>query len=47
MVWQQNRDPHTGLFQFGTGPTESLQQAAMTQIYAVLAWNPANYPLLY
>jgi hypothetical protein len=46
-VWQQNRDPHTGLFQFGTGPTESLQQAAMTQIYAVLAWNPAKYPLLY
>ena len=46
-VWQQNRDPDTGLFHFGAGPTESLQQAAMIQIYAVLAWNPANYPLLY
>jgi len=46
-VWGQNRDPGTGLFHFGGGPTEALQQAAMIQIFAVLAWNPARYPLLY
>lgn len=46
-VWSQNRDPDTGLFHFAGGPTESLQQAAMIQIFAVLAWNPARYPLLY
>ena len=46
-VWGQNRDPGSGLFHFGGGPTEALQQAAMIQIFAVLAWNPARYPLLY
>jgi len=45
-VWSRNRDPATGLFDFG-GPTEAIQQAAMTQIYAVLAWDPARHHLLY
>jgi Glycosyl hydrolase family 76 len=46
-TWSRNRDPDTGLFHFAGGPTESLQQAAMVQIYAVLAWNPSQYALLY
>jgi predicted alpha-1,6-mannanase (GH76 family) len=45
-VWRRHRDPATGLFDFG-GPTEAIQQAAMTQIYAVLAWDPARHHLLY
>ena len=46
-VWSQNRDPATGLFHFAGGPTEAIQQAAMIQIFAVLAWNPTQYALLY
>jgi hypothetical protein len=48
-VWTDNRDPHTGLFTFDTdaGATEAIQQAAMTQIYAVLAWPPGRCGLLY
>ena len=47
-AWTQHRNPATGLFTFdNSGATEAIQQGAMTQIYAVLAWNPAQYRLLY
>jgi hypothetical protein len=47
-VWEQHRDANTGLFRFDSGTeTEALQQAAMVQIYAVLAWDPGDYRLLY
>lgn len=47
-VWDHDRDPGTGLFTFGGSKgTELLQQAAMTQIYAVLGWDPEDHRLLY
>jgi hypothetical protein len=47
-MWNTMRDPATGLFVFDAdGRTEAIQQAAMVQIYAVLAWDPARYPVLY
>jgi hypothetical protein len=47
-VWATHRDPATGLFDFdGNGRTQAIQQAAMVQIYAVLAWSPHRYRLLY
>ncbi|GAA1912174.1 glycoside hydrolase family 76 protein [Streptantibioticus ferralitis] len=47
-VWERYRDPGTGLFRFDTGgQTETLQQAAMVQIYAVLGWDPDDHRLLY
>jgi hypothetical protein len=30
-----------------TGPTQMIEQAAMVQIFAVLAWPRAEYRLLY
>jgi len=49
-VWTNNRDATTGLFSFGNGPhgnTQLLEQAAMVQIYAVLAWSPSQWRHLY
>jgi hypothetical protein len=47
-MWTSHRDATTGLFTFNAdGTTEAIQQAAMIQIYAVLAWSPAQYPVLY
>jgi predicted alpha-1,6-mannanase (GH76 family) len=49
-VWTSNRDATTGLFTFGSGAsggTQLLEQAAMVQIYAVLAWSPAQWRNLY
>jgi glycosyl hydrolase family 76 len=47
-VWTTNRDATTGLFVFNAdGSTDVIQQAAMIQIYAVLAWNRFQYPVLY
>nr|BBH87937.1 hydrolase [Thermosporothrix sp. COM3] len=47
-VWNQYRDPNTNLFHIeNQQATSLLEQAAMTQIYAVLAWDPAQYHLLY
>lgn len=47
-VWATNRDPATGLVHFNAdGGTEAIQQAALVQIYAVLAWPPARWPILY
>jgi hypothetical protein len=36
-VWTQARDPRSGLFRFGAGPVQLLEQSAMVQIYALLA----------
>lgn len=47
-VWNNNRDASTGLFHFnGAKTTQMIEQAAMTQIYAVLAWPPSRYGILY
>ena len=51
-VWSTRRDPVTGLFRFPRdgvvdGTTQLLEQAAVVQILAVLAWNPADHGLLY
>jgi rhamnogalacturonyl hydrolase YesR len=47
-VWSTMRDPATGLVHFNTaGTTEAIQQAALAQLYAVLAWPPAKWPTLY
>ena len=51
-MWDTKRDPDTGLFDFGNraevaGRTQMLEQAAMVQILAVLAWPRGRYRLLY
>jgi rhamnogalacturonyl hydrolase YesR len=47
-VWSTMRDPETNLVHFNAnGGTEVIQQAAIAQIYAVLAWPPAKRPILY
>jgi hypothetical protein len=47
-VWKTVRDPQTGLVRFDTGgTTQSIQQAAMAQIYAVLAWPRSKWSSLY
>lgn len=46
-VWAEHRDPATGVFSFDDGPTELLEQAAVTQIFAVLAWTPHQWSDLY
>jgi hypothetical protein len=56
-VWNEVRDPRTGifpvrdldggLFSFAGGDQVTLlEQAAMVQIYCLLAWSPRDYPLL-
>ena len=52
-VWSANRDPSTGLFHFqasGGGapdpahvPAQTLEQSAVVQIFAALAWRPRDY----
>jgi hypothetical protein len=51
-VWTENRDPSTGLFKFqasGGGAydpnarPETLEQSAVVQIFAALAWHPSDY----
>ncbi|GHO67929.1 hydrolase [Ktedonobacter sp. SOSP1-52] len=47
-AWENNRDATTGLFHFnGSQSTQMIEQAAMTQIYAVLSWSPSQYRILY
>jgi hypothetical protein len=47
-VWSTARDPRTGLVHFAAdGRTQAIEQAALVQIYAVLAWPPAKWPILY
>jgi hypothetical protein len=42
-IWTNNRDAVTGLFHFDSDHTQVIEQAAMTQIYAVLAWSPSDW----
>ncbi len=43
-VWTEYRDPETGLFEFEPGePVTLLEQSAMVQIYASLAWDRRDY----
>jgi hypothetical protein len=38
-LWDDSRDPKTGVFHFaGERRTDLIEQAAVTQIYATLAW---------
>jgi hypothetical protein len=51
-MWDSKRDPDTGLFDFGDdaeveGRTQMIEQAAMVQILAVLAWPRRRHHLLY
>ena len=45
--WREVRDPRTGLFPVHGEATELLDQAAMVQIYATLAWPGGKTALLY
>lgn len=45
--WREVRDPETGLFPVHGDATELLDQAAMVQIYATLAWPRGRTSLLY
>ncbi len=45
--WREVRDPATGLFSDGDEHTELLEQAAMVQIYATLAWPRGKTSILY
>lgn len=42
-MWTDNRDAATGLFHFDSDHTQLIEQSAMTQIYAVLGWSPAQW----
>ncbi|RFC77895.1 glycoside hydrolase family 76 protein [Streptomyces sp. AcE210] len=47
-LWSQVRDADTGLVRFNSaGTTQAIEQAAFTQIYAVLAWPRDEWPTLY
>ncbi len=47
-TWRTARDTSTGLFHFSKADqTYLLEQAGMTQIYTILAWNPDQYKDLY
>jgi len=42
-AWNEVRDPATGLFHFADGPVLLLEQSAMVQIDALLAWPRSRY----
>lgn len=50
-VWTAARDAKTGLVHFGAsgaaGTTQSIEQAAAAQIFALLAWPRSKWPTLY
>ena len=49
-MWSTHRDPATGLFHFaaaGDQHVQMIEQAAMTQLYAVLSWPTSAYQHLY
>lgn len=46
-VWASDRDPETGLFHFGSDHTQTLEQSAMIQLYAVLNWTRPQWRNLY
>ncbi|WP_328535219.1 glycoside hydrolase family 76 protein [Streptomyces sp. NBC_00344] len=46
-VWSTLRDPRTGLVRFDAdGTTQAIQQGAVAQIFAVLAWPRSKWPML-
>jgi len=45
--WEDVRDPSTGLFAGDDEHTELLEQSAMVQIYATLAWSRGKTSILY
>jgi hypothetical protein len=45
-AWSEARDPETGLFHFVDGPVQLLEQSAMVQIDALLAWPRSHYTKL-
>jgi rhamnogalacturonyl hydrolase YesR len=48
-VWRHQRDQATGLFHVDAkapGSTQLIEQAAMVQVYALLAWPRSRYRLL-
>lgn len=45
-AWREARDPATGLFHFEDGPVQLLEQSAMVQVDALLAWPRSRYHLL-
>jgi hypothetical protein len=50
LIWSTQRDASTGLFHFAANDdphTQMIEQAAMVQIYAVLAWRNSDYRRLY
>lgn len=46
-VWAEHRDPDTGLYVFEGAHTQLLEQAAVTQLFAVLSWAPGEWRHLY
>lgn len=46
-AWNTHRDPATGLYHFGSAETQTLEQAALVQTFAVLAWSPRQLHNLY
>ena len=44
-AWTARRDRHDR-FRFGRGGPTLLDQSAMVQIYALLAWDPSDYGAL-
>lgn len=44
--WETSRDPATGLYPGEDATTELLDQAAVTQVLAVLAWPQDRVGLL-
>lgn len=47
-VWAERRDPATGLMRFADNAvTQAIEQAAMVQIYATLAWQRGHAGTLY
>jgi hypothetical protein len=49
-MWRTHRDAATGLFRFSSESadhTQVIEQAAMVQIYAVLAWPASRHRILY
>jgi hypothetical protein len=45
-AWTHARDPETNVFYFSREPARLLDQGAMVQIYALLAWNADDYTRL-
>lgn len=46
-LWRTRRDRETGVFRFGGDSTQMIEQAAVVQLFAVLAWSRKDWSLLY